>query len=138
MFNTKRRSLRLATVGAVGAAAVALATVPAFAKGELDITVTPRTVAVGQTVKVAASGGDDAAPYLLTCVEERINGKGAWRAIECGKLVATGYDAKVNTSVKAEQRGTLQFRAVLYGYQGAHDEHPVKERTTAVQTVTVR
>ncbi|MEU7180052.1 hypothetical protein ACWIG3_20445 [Streptomyces celluloflavus] len=138
MFNTKRRSLRLATVGAVGAAAVALATVPAFAKGELDITVTPRTVAVGQTVKVAASGSDDAAPYLLTCVEERINGKGAWRAIECGKLVATGYDAKVNTSVKAEQRGTLQFRAVLYGYQGAHDEHPVKERTTAVQTVTVR
>ncbi|MCB5906175.1 hypothetical protein [Streptomyces pinistramenti] len=134
----KRRSLRIAAIGAMGAAAVALATSPAFAKGGIDLTVTPRTVAVGHTVKVAAGGNDDAAAYLRTCIQQRTGTHGTWHTATCGKLSGAREDAKANASVKAAHRGALQFRAVLYGSETPHDKHPVVERTSPVKTVTVR
>ncbi|MFI7103562.1 hypothetical protein ACIBK8_29955 [Streptomyces sp. NPDC050161] len=138
MLDTKRRSLRMATIGAMGATVVALAAAPAFAKGDIDLTVTPRTVAVGHTVKVTAGGDDDAAQYLRTCIQQRTGSHGAWHTVTCGKVSGSWGDAKANASVKAAHRGALQFRAVLYGSDTLQAKHPVVERTSPVKTVTVR
>ncbi|MET9144629.1 hypothetical protein [Streptomyces sp. NPDC004042] len=129
---------RVAVTGALGLASIALAAVPAHAKGEVDLTA-PRTAAVGKTITVSASGSDDAAVYQRICLEDR-TGEAAWHQVACGATVSrdAGAAARATARVKAAHRGGLQFRAVMYGLTSAHDKHPVRWRTSDVATVQVR
>ncbi|MEV5594561.1 hypothetical protein [Streptomyces sp. NPDC052496] len=136
---TKRSSRRrVAVTGGLGVALLALAAVPAQAKGSLDLTA-PRTATVGKAFTVTAQGNDDAAPYQRICLEDR-NGAQAWRQLACGTTVARedGGDVQATAQVKAAQRGPLQLRAVLYGMTGPSDQHPVRYRASDVATVQVR
>ncbi|MGW4566847.1 hypothetical protein ACWEN3_32095 [Streptomyces sp. NPDC004561] len=132
---TKARGGRVAVIGALGLAAVTLAAVPAFAKGDVYIRA-PHTAHTGKTITVTAHGDDDIAGYLhQLCVEER-SGKQPWHREACG-AVAKG-DARVTAHGKAAHRGDLKFRAVLYGLTSRHDHHPVRLHTSDVVTVHVR
>ncbi|MGM9465137.1 hypothetical protein [Streptomyces murinus] len=131
----KARGVRAVVVGALGLAAVTLAAVPAFAKGDVEITV-PRTAHVGKTFTIKANGDDDIAGYLhQLCLEER-TGKQTWHQENCTTPV-TG-DARLATHGSAAHRGDLQFRAVLYGLKNKHDHHPVRLHTSSVATVHIR
>lgn len=132
----RARGGRVAVVGALGLASVALAAVPAFAKGSVEVTV-PHTAHVGKAFTVTAHGEDDAASYLRICLEGRSGGQ-AWHRVTCGAVVDTGTDARATAHVKAAHSGVHQYRAVLYGLTGPHDRHPVRERTSDVAKVAVR
>lgn len=131
----KARGGRLAVIGALGVAAVTLAAVPAFAKGDVDITA-PQTAHVGKTITVTAHGDDDSAGYLhQLCLEENGYGEG-WHQETCSTPVTA--DAQVTAHGTAARRGDLEFRAVLYGLTSAHDQHPVRLHASDVVTVHVR
>ena len=131
----KARGGRLAAVGALGLASVALATAPAFAKGAVEITA-PHTAQVGKTITVTAHGGDDSAGLLhQLCVEENGFGEG-WHQETCS-TPATG-DARVTAAGASARRGDLRFRAVLYGLTSRHDQKPVRLHASDVVTVHVR
>ncbi|MCB5907088.1 hypothetical protein [Streptomyces pinistramenti] len=135
---TKTRSRRrVAVTGALGVAALALAAVPAHAKGAVDLTA-PHTAAVGKTFTVTAHGNDDAASYMRICLEDRSGGH-AWHQVACGATVArdAGTEARVAAHTKGAHRGSLEFRAVMYGLTSPH-AHPVRWRTSNVATVQVR
>ncbi|MEU6218180.1 hypothetical protein ABZ845_11780 [Streptomyces sp. NPDC047022] len=132
----KARGGRVAVIGAMGLASVALAAVPAFAKGSVAITA-PHTAHVGKTFTVTARGDDDAAVYLRTCLEGRSGGQ-AWHQVTCGTVVAAGTDAQAAAHVKATHGGVLQYRAVVYGLTSPNDRRPVRERTSSPATVNVR
>ncbi|MEU6477302.1 hypothetical protein ABZ858_10490 [Streptomyces sp. NPDC047017] len=132
----KARGGRAAVIGALGVASVALAAVPAFAKGDVTVTA-PHTAQVGKTFTVTAHGDDDAADYLRVCLEGR-TGTQAWRQLTCGAVVDRSGDAQATTHVKAASKGALQYRAVAYGLLTKDDKHPVRERTSSTVTVTVR
>ncbi|MFB7629657.1 hypothetical protein ACFC0M_01710 [Streptomyces sp. NPDC056149] len=133
-----RRGGRIAVVGAMGAAAVVLAVTPAFAKGSATLNVSPGTVKVGGTVHVTGQGDSDAIQYGKFCAEQRLGTHGAWHTIKCGKIVEiAGAEAKVDVKVKAQKRGDLQFRGVLYGVDGPGGGHPSADFHTAVKTVRV-
>ncbi|WP_330258706.1 hypothetical protein OG586_11620 [Streptomyces murinus] len=136
MNGTKRaRGVRAVVVGALGLAAVTLAAVPAFAKGDVTVSV-PRTAHVGKTFTIKANGDDDIAGYLhQLCLEERI-GKQPWHQENCTAAVRS--DARLTTHGSAAHRGDLQFRAVLYGLKNKHDHHPVRLHTSSVATVHIR
>ncbi|ARF53666.1 hypothetical protein [Streptomyces gilvosporeus] len=141
MTRTKKTGMkawggRAAVVGALGLASVTLAAVPAFAKGGVDVTA-PHTAHVGKTFTVKAYGDDDAAGYLRVCLDSRSAGR-AWHRVTCGAVVDTGAEARVTAHVKAAHRGAQQYRAVLYGLNGPHDRHPVRERTSDLVKVDVR
>ncbi|MFE3526851.1 hypothetical protein ACFXOD_35765 [Streptomyces sp. NPDC059161] len=141
MTRTKKTSMkarggRVAVIGAMGLASVALAAVPAFAKGGVDITA-PHTAQAGKTFMVTAHGNDDAAGYLRICVETR-SGKQAWHQLTCGAVVATGTDAQATAHVKVARSGVQEYRAVVYGLNGQTDRHPVRERTSSPASVNVR
>ncbi|MEU3369250.1 hypothetical protein ACFYM2_08265 [Streptomyces sp. NPDC006711] len=131
----KARGGRLAAVGALGLASVALATAPAFAKGAVEITA-PHTAQVGKTITVTAHGGDDSAGLLhQLCVEENGFGEG-WHQETCS-TPAKG-DARVTAAGASARRGDLRFRAVLYGLTSRHDQKPVRLHASDVVTVHVR
>ncbi|MFI0263606.1 hypothetical protein ACH4OW_31805 [Streptomyces sp. NPDC017056] len=141
MISTKKTGMkaqggRVAVIGALGLASVALAAAPAFAKGNADITA-PSTVQVGKTFTVSAQGDDDASLYLRTCLENR-SGAQAWHQVTCGDVAWTGNGAKVTAHVKAAQRGTQQYRAVVYGLSSPTDRHPIRQRTSDPVTVNIR
>ncbi|MFE3882131.1 hypothetical protein ACFXPQ_04280 [Streptomyces lydicus] len=130
----KMRGGRVAAIGALGLASVALAAGPAFAKGGVDITA-PSSVKVGKTITVKAHGGDDSAGFLhQLCLEENGFGEG-WHQENCSAAVAG--DAHL-TAHGTSARGDLRFRAVLYGLTSPHDKHPVRLHTSDVVTVHVR
>ncbi|MFE2380688.1 hypothetical protein [Streptomyces misionensis] len=132
---TRARGVRAAVIGALGLAAVTLAAVPAFAKGDVDITA-PRTAHVGKTFTITAHGDDDSAGYLhQLCLEERA-GKQPWHQENCTTAAKAG--ARLTSHGSAAHRGDLQFRAVLYGLKGKHDRHPVRLHASDVVTVHVR
>ncbi|MEV7130026.1 hypothetical protein [Streptomyces sp. NPDC093260] len=132
---TKARGGRAMVVGALGLASVALAAVPAFAKGDVDVTA-PRTAHVGKTFTITAHGNDDSAGYLhQLCLEER-SGKQPWHQENCS-TPARG-EARVTAHGSAAHRGDLQFRAVLYGLTSKHDHHPRRLHASDVVTVHVR
>ncbi|MEU6961380.1 hypothetical protein [Streptomyces chrestomyceticus] len=130
------RSGRVAVIGALGLASVALATGPAFAKGAVEITAPP-TAQVGKTFTVTAHGDDDASSYLQVCLENRSGGQ-AWHRLSCGAVVERGDDAQVTAHVEATHSGARQYRAVVYGLLGPTDGHPVRQRTSNPTTVNVR
>lgn len=131
----KARGGRLAVIGALGVAAVTLAAVPAFAKGDVDITA-PHTAQVGKAITVTAHADDDSAGYLhQLCLEEKGYGEG-WHQENCSAPVEA--DARVTAHGTAARRGDLEFRAVLYGLTSAHDQHPVRLHASDVVTVHVR
>ncbi|TWV32855.1 hypothetical protein FRZ03_32395 [Streptomyces misionensis] len=132
---TRARGVRAAVIGALGLAAVTLAAVPAFAKGDVDIAA-PRTAHVGKTFTITAHGDDDSAGHLhQLCLEER-TGKQPWHQETCSAVV--GGEARVTAHGSAAHRGDLQFRAVLYGLTSKHDHHPVRLHASEVVTVRVR
>lgn len=131
----KARGGRVAVIGALGLASVALAAAPAFAKGAVDITA-PHTAHVGKTIKVKAHGGDDSAGYLhQLCLEENGFGEG-WHQENCSAAVKG--DARVTAHGTSARRGKLKFRAVLYGLTSTHDQNPVRLHSSDVVTVDVR
>ena len=71
---------RVAVLGLTGAAVVAVAASPAFAKSEVGLSVTPRVVHAGQSVHVNASGGNDAYPSEELCLDAH-RGAGNNRAV---------------------------------------------------------
>ncbi|MEU4205242.1 hypothetical protein AB0B15_23405 [Streptomyces sp. NPDC045456] len=133
---TKARSGRVAVIGALGLASVALAAGPAFAKGGVEITAPP-TAQVGKTFTVTAHGDDDASSYLRVCLENRSGGS-AWHRLTCGAVVERGYDARVAAHVEAAHSGAQQYRAVVYGLLSPADHNPVRQRTSSPTTVDVR
>ncbi|MGW1840008.1 hypothetical protein [Streptomyces sp. NPDC002067] len=135
---THAPSLRRAAVtGALGPATVALAAVPAHAKGSTEVTA-PHTAAVGKTFTVTARGDDDAASYLRICLQERGGGR-AWHQVACGAVAERGGpEARATAHPRSARRGPVEFRAVLYALTGPHDRHPRTSRTSAVATVRVR
>ncbi|MEU7045849.1 hypothetical protein AB0A77_32985 [Streptomyces varsoviensis] len=131
------RGGRVAVIGALGLAAVALAAGPAFAKGDVSIKA-PHTAQVGKTFTVTAQGDDDAADYVRVCLEGRA-GASAWHQVACGSVAGRGDgSAEVAARVKAERAGSPRYRAVVYGLLSPKDSHPVRERTSGVATVNVR
>ncbi|MEW9515945.1 hypothetical protein [Streptomyces tubercidicus] len=129
------RGGRVAVIGALGLASVALAAGPAFAKGGVDITA-PHTAQVGKTITIKAHGGDDSAGFLhQLCLEEKGFGQG-WHQENCSAAVKG--DAQVTAHGTSARRGDLQFRAVLYGLTGPHDQNPVRLHASDVVTVHVR
>ncbi|MFH8340860.1 hypothetical protein [Streptomyces sp. AM6-12] len=136
MNGTKRaRGVRAAVIGALGLASVTLAAVPAFAKGDVEITA-PRTAHVGKAFTIKADGDDDSAGFLhQLCLQER-SGKQAWHQETCSAAVEEG--ARVTAHGSAAHRGDLQFRAVLYGLKNKHDHHPTRLHTSTVATVHIR
>ncbi|MFZ4233790.1 hypothetical protein ACOZGD_01200 [Streptomyces murinus] len=130
----RARGLRAVVIGALGLASVTLAAVPAFAKGDVEVTV-PRTAHVGKTFTIKADGDDDIVGYLhQLCLEER-TGKQPWHQENCTTPVRA--DARLTTHGSAAHRGDLQLRAVLYGLKNKHD-HPVHLHTSGVATVHIR
>ncbi|WP_030659619.1 hypothetical protein [Streptomyces rimosus] len=127
---------RVAVTGALGLATVALAAVPAHAKGNVDVTA-PGTAAVGKAFTVTAQGEDDATNYKRVCLEDRSGGR-AWHQVACGATVGRGTEARVVAQAKGTHRGTLEFRAVLYGLSGPQDKHPTRMRNSDVVKVQVR
>lgn len=141
MTRTKKTGLtargsRVAVIGALGLASVALAAAPAFAKGSADVTA-PHTAQVGKAFTVTAHGDDDASTYLRVCLENRSGGQ-AWRQLTCGAVVGTGSDAQATAHVTAAHRGVQEYRAVVYGLSSPTDRHPIRQRTSAPATVDVR
>ncbi|MFE9455163.1 hypothetical protein [Streptomyces sp. NPDC006739] len=140
MTRTKKSGMkawggRAAAIGALGLASVALAAVPAFAKGDVGITA-PRTAHVGKTFTITAHGDDDSASYLhQLCLEER-TGTQPWHQENCTTPVK--HDARLTAHGSAAHRGDLQFRAVLYGLTSKHDHHPVRLHASNTVTVHVR
>ncbi|MFJ8675723.1 hypothetical protein [Streptomyces sp. NPDC093589] len=131
----KARGGRVAAIGALGLASVALTAGPAFAKGSVDITA-PHTAQVGKTITIKAHGGDDSTGYLhQLCLEENGFGEG-WHQENCSAAVKG--DARLTSHGTSARRGNLQFRAVLYGLTSAHDQHPVRLHASDVVTVRVR
>ncbi|RSO09246.1 hypothetical protein DMH18_17525 [Streptomyces sp. WAC 06783] len=132
----KARGGRVAVIGALGLASVALAAAPAFAKGHTDITA-PSTAQVGKTFTVSALGDHDAALYVRACIENR-SGTQAWHQVTCGDVVWTGTGSTVTAHVKAAHRGTQQYRTVVYGLSNPTDGHPVRLQTSDPVTVNIR
>ncbi|MER6736696.1 hypothetical protein [Streptomyces puniciscabiei] len=132
----KARGGRLAVAGALGAASLALAAVPAYAKGDVDVTV-PHTAHGGKTFTVTAHGDDDAVRYVRVCLQQRSGGH-AWRQVACGAAVPSGTEARAAAHVKDAGRGPVDFRAAMYGLTGPSDHHPVRRRTSDPVTVHVR
>ncbi|MGW9080420.1 hypothetical protein [Streptomyces kronopolitis] len=131
----KARGGRVAVIGAMGLASVALAAAPAFAKGGVDITA-PSTGQVGNTITVKAHGDDDSAGYLhQLCLEENGFGEG-WHQENCSAVVKG--DAQVTANGTSARRGDLRFRAVLYGLTSKNDQKPVRLHASDVVTVRVR
>ncbi|WP_327296495.1 MULTISPECIES: hypothetical protein [unclassified Streptomyces] len=131
----KARGGRMAVIGALGLASVALAAAPAFAKGSVEITA-PHTAHVGKTITIKAHGGDDSAGYLhQLCLEE--NGfREGWHQENCSAAVKG--DAAVTAHGTSARRGNLEFRAVLYGLTSKQDHHAVRLHASDVVTVHVR
>ncbi|WP_030678909.1 hypothetical protein [Streptomyces rimosus] len=132
----KTRGGRVAVIGALSLASVALAAAPAAAKGGVEITA-PHTAPVGKTFTVAAHADDDASDYLRICLENRTGGQ-AWHQLACGAVAERGTDAKATAHVKAAHRGAQQYRAVVYGLLSPNDRHPVRQRTSGPATVNIR
>ncbi|MEU2794258.1 hypothetical protein [Streptomyces sp. NPDC007100] len=132
----KARGGRVAVIGALGLASVALAAAPAFAKGDTEVTA-PSTAQVGETFTVSALGDHDAALYVRACLESR-SGAQAWHQVTCGDVVWTGNGSKATAHVKAAHRGTQQYRAVVYGLSDPTDRHPVRLQTSDPVTVNIR
>ncbi|MER5889474.1 hypothetical protein ABT160_37095 [Streptomyces sp. NPDC001941] len=133
--DTRVRGGRVAVVGALGLAVVALAAGPVFAKGGVSIAA-PHTAKAGTTYTVSAQGDDDASSYVKVCLEQRKGG--TWKPLTCGAVAARGGEARVVSHPRATKRGSEAYRAVVYGMTGPKDGHALRQRTSAPVTVTVR
>ncbi|MDH6123196.1 hypothetical protein [Kitasatospora sp. GP82] len=135
----KRSAARMAVVGALGVASLAVAVTPALAKGSAELKVSPGTVSLGHSIHLKGDAGDDGVPFGKLCAQERVGTHGAWHTVKCGPITYVNVrDARVDAQVKATHRGTLQFRGVLYGVDGLKGGHPYVARTTEVTSVHVR
>lgn len=135
----RRTSVRTGAVGALGVAVMLLTATSAFAKGSADLTVSPGTVRVGQTVHITGHGDSDSAGHARFCAQERTGTKGAWHNVGCGSIVdIQTKDATVDVRTKAGQRGVLEFRGVLFRVDGPNGGHPRQDFTSVTRTVHVR
>ena len=119
------------TVAGLALGALLLGGGPASAKSAVTVTVSTRTLRVGQTVRVTGSGADDSARYTYLCVDTR-TGSGDWHPLSC----ATQPFTPASASVRAARRGAEQFRARLLtrAYPGGP---PHQDRVSAATTVLV-
>ena len=127
---------RVAVLGLTGAAVVAVAASPAFAKSEIGLSVTPRVVHAGQSVHVNASGGDDAYSSEEFCLDAR-PGRAAWHTVKCVSD-NRGTGGPLLDTIRLMHRGNESFRAQLLRLSGPHGRHPVVDRTSGTIVVTVR
>ncbi|MFI9722805.1 hypothetical protein ACIHFE_24630 [Streptomyces sp. NPDC052396] len=134
-----RKGRRVAVIGALGVAAVALAAGPAAAKSSISVSASAHTAHVGATVQVRGQGGDDSARLELLCLQERTAVKaGHWSDWKSVKCVEGTRNVKAATKVKVTKRGAVQFRSALYKLKSWHDQHPVRDGISAPTTVNVR
>ncbi|MCW7947031.1 hypothetical protein AAW14_35015 [Streptomyces hygroscopicus] len=108
----KRRAARGAVIAAVGISALGLSAVTASAKVDYGFKVSPHTVKVGARVHVKGYAMNDDDLFQKFCVQQR-QGTGSWHTVKCAHG-AVWDGGKVDTWVRAEHRGTLQFRGALY------------------------
>ena len=127
---------RVAVLGLTGAAVVAVAASPAFAKSEVGLSVTPRVVHAGQSVHVNASGGDDAYSSEELCLDAH-PGRAAWHTVKCVSD-NRGTGGPLLDTIRLTHRGSESFRVQLLRLSGPHDRHPVVDRTSGTIVVTVR
>ncbi len=127
---------RVAVLGLTGAAVVAVAASPAFAKSDIGLSVTPRLVYAGQSVHVNASGGDDAYSSEELCLDAH-PGRAAWHTEKCVSD-SRGTGGPLLDTIRLTHRGNESFRAQLLRLRGPHDRHHVLDRTSATIVVTVR
>ena len=127
---------RVAVLGLTGAAVVAVAASPAFAKSDIALSVTPRVVHAGQSVHVNASGGNDAYSSEEFCLDAH-SGRAAWHTVKCVSD-NRGTGGPLLDTIRLTHRGTESFRAQLLRLSGPHDRHPLVDRTSGTIAVTVR
>ena len=129
---SKIRGARATVVaGACATLALIAAAGPATAKSDMSLTAHSAKVRVGQTTRLSAVAGDDAAQYQRLCVE-RQSGRG-WQVLRC---VNGGQDGvSLTVSVKITHTGRTAFRAQLFSTD-AHHGHLKLDRTSAVVAVT--
>ncbi|GEM_PF-3962131 len=113
---------RVAVLGLTGAAVVAVAASPAFAKSGVGLWVTPRVVHAGQSVHVNASGGDDAYSSEELCLDAH-PGRAAWHTVKCVSD-NQGTGGPLLDTIRLTHRGSESFRAQLLRLGGHHDRHP--------------
>jgi len=127
---------RVAVLGLIAAAVVAVAASPALAKSDIGLWVTPRVVHAGQSVHVTASGGDDAYSSEELCLDAH-PGRAAWHAVKCVSEYR-GAGGPLLDTIRLTRRGSESFRAQLLRLSGPHDRHRVVDRTSGTIVVTVR
>jgi hypothetical protein len=127
---------RVFVLGLTGAAVAAVAASPASAKSDVGLWVTSRVVHAGQSVRVNASGGDDAYPNEELCLDAR-PGRTAWHTVKCVSD-NRGTGGPLLDTIRLTDRGGESFRAQLVRLSGPHDRHLVVDRTSATIVVIVR
>jgi len=132
----RRAGRRVAVLGLTGAAVVAVAASPAFAKSDIGLSVTPRVVHAGQSVHVNASGGDDAYSSEELCLDAHL-GRAAWHTVKCVSEYR-GTGGPLLDTIRLTHRGNESFRAQLLRLSGTHDRNRVVDRTSGTIVVTVR
>ncbi|QHC23190.1 hypothetical protein [Streptomyces sp. GS7] len=130
-----RRTARAAVVAAVGISALGLSAVTAFAKISYDFKVSPHVVKAGARVHVKGDASNDDDRFQKFCVQQR-QGTGSWRTVKCAHGAVFDGGA-VDTWVRAEHRGTLQFRGALYE-TGWNANKLHLQMVTPTETVRVR
>jgi hypothetical protein len=107
-----RRAARAAVVAAVGTAALGLSAVTASAKINYDFQASPHTVKAGARIHVKGDASNDSDLFQKFCVQQR-QGTATWHTVKCAHGAVWDGGA-VDTWVRAQHRGTLQFRGALY------------------------
>lgn len=113
MHFPNRRAARAAIVTAVGMTALGLSAVTASAKADYDFKASPHTVKAGAHIHLKGYAEKDDDLFQKFCVQERQGDRGSWRTVKCAHG-AVFDGGSVDTWVKAQHRGTLQFRGALY------------------------
>lgn len=122
MNNRKRRSLRAAVIATVGVCALALATTTASAKSDMHFAAAPHSVHLGDRIHATGHAEDDAATFNRFCIQQR-SGRSGWQTIRCSKGAYHGGGG-LNITIRAERRGVLQLRGVLFEGSSPRDPRP--------------
>ncbi|MEK2476745.1 hypothetical protein [Streptomyces noursei] len=107
-----RRAARAAVVAAVGISALGLSAVTASAKISYEFKASPHTVKAGARIHVKGYASNDDDLFQKFCVQQR-QATGTWHTVKCAHGAVFDGGA-VDTWVRANHRGTLQFRGALY------------------------
>ncbi|MFI2205575.1 hypothetical protein ACH47Z_33335 [Streptomyces sp. NPDC020192] len=107
-----RRAARAAVLAAVGVSALGLSAVTASAKVDYDFKASPHTVKAGARVHVKGYAMKDDDLFQKFCVQQR-QGSASWHTVKCAHGAVFNGGA-VDTWVRTQHRGTLQFRGALY------------------------